>query len=79
MAKAGVEMIAARPLLGVGPDVIPQRYPIYREPTAPRFWVPHLHANLLQIAAERGLPALVLALPFYVGAGEEAGEAREPP
>ncbi len=36
-----------------------RRYPIYREPTAPRFTVPHLHNNILQLGAERGLVSLV--------------------
>ena len=76
MAKAGIEMIADRPLLGIGPEMIPERYPIYRDPTAPRFWVPHLHDNLLQIAAERGLPALAAAVRgFRAAGGFEAARA----
>ncbi len=66
MAQAGLSMVAERPLLGLGPEAVKLRYPIYRSPTAPRFWVPHLHNNVLQLAAERGLPALAayLALTF---------------
>ena len=66
MIKAGAQMTAERPLLGIGPEMVPERYPIYREPTAPRFWVPHLHNNLLQLAAERGLPALAAYLAMTV-------------
>jgi O-antigen ligase len=51
-------MVAERPLFGIGPDLVEARYPIYRHPTAPRYTVPHLHNDLLQLAAERGLPAL---------------------
>jgi O-antigen ligase len=58
MLDAGLAMIAERPLFGLGPEMIERRYPIYRPPTAPRYSVPHLHNNLLQLAAERGLPAL---------------------
>jgi O-antigen ligase len=58
MAEAGLRMIGQRPLLGVGPEVVKQIYPIYRHPTAPRLWVPHLHNAYLQLAAERGIPAL---------------------
>jgi O-antigen ligase len=57
MLDAGVRMIAERPLFGIGPDMVQQRYPLYRHPAAPRYEVPHLHNDLLQLAAERGLPA----------------------
>jgi hypothetical protein len=58
MVEAGVRMIAERPLFGLGPEVVPQRYAIYRSPSARRLWVPHLHNSFLHLAAERGLPAL---------------------
>jgi O-antigen ligase len=58
MLDAGLAMIAERPLFGLGPEMIERRYPIYRPPTAPRYTIPHLHNNLLQLAAERGLPAM---------------------
>lgn len=62
MAEAAVHMIADRPLTGLGPELVKVRYPIYRPPTAPRYSVPHLHNSYLQIAAERGLPALAAYL-----------------
>lgn len=58
MADAGLHMIAEHPLFGIGPDLVESRYTPYRDPTAPRYWVPHLHDTYLEIAAERGLPAL---------------------
>jgi O-antigen ligase len=58
MMDAGFHMIAECPLFGIGPDMVQRRYPLYRHPTAPRYWVPHLHNSFLQLAAERGLPAL---------------------
>lgn len=58
MAAVGLDMIAERPLLGIGPNQVRHRYPIYRHPTAPRSWVPHLHNSGLHLAAERGVPAL---------------------
>lgn len=85
MVAAGARMVADRPLLGIGPEMVEHRYPIYREPTAPRLWVPHLHNNLLQLAAERGLPALaaylamtVLALVAAVRGLRRAGGLRAP-
>ncbi len=58
MLEAGLTMVRQRPLFGVGPDLVKRFYPIYRAPAAPRYEVPHLHNSLLQLAAERGLPAL---------------------
>ena len=68
MMKAGLAMVAERPLFGLGPEMVERRYPIYREPTAPRFQVPHLHNTFLQLAAERGLPALAAYLALLGGA-----------
>lgn len=62
MARAAYRMIAERPLFGIGPNLVKHRYPIYRETTAPRYTVPHLHNSFLQLAAERGLPALLAYL-----------------
>ncbi|MEM1177091.1 MAG: O-antigen ligase family protein [Acidobacteriota bacterium] len=55
MLEAGLHMIDERPLFGIGPEMVKERYPIYRHPTAPRLNVPHLHNALLQRAAEQGL------------------------
>ncbi|MEM7483403.1 MAG: O-antigen ligase family protein [Acidobacteriota bacterium] len=66
MAEAGLRMVAERPLFGIGPDQVKVRYAIYRTPTAPRYWVPHLHNSFLQLAAERGLPALAAYLALML-------------
>ncbi|MCH9649913.1 MAG: O-antigen ligase family protein [Deltaproteobacteria bacterium] len=58
MTHAGLSMIAERPVFGLGPGMVSQRYAIYRHPTAPRSWVPHLHNSYMNIAAERGLVSL---------------------
>jgi len=62
MAEAGARMVDERPLLGVGPDMVKHLYPLYRHPTAPRLLTPHLHNAYVQLAAERGLPALLVYL-----------------
>ncbi|MEO8216081.1 MAG: O-antigen ligase family protein [Acidobacteriota bacterium] len=59
MAEAGVEMIRDYPLFGVGPANVKEIYPLYRRADAPRFRIPHLHDNPIQIWAERGVMALV--------------------
>ena len=66
MIDAGLHMIAERPFVGLGPDMVDHRYEIYRQPTAPRYWVPHLHNSFLEMAAERGLPSLAAYLWMMV-------------
>jgi O-antigen ligase len=64
MMKSGWRIIKDHPLTGVGPDMIIQVYPQYRDPSAVNQLNPHLHNVPLQIAAERGLPALIVWLWF---------------
>jgi O-antigen ligase len=66
MMKSGVRMIKEHPLTGVGPDGVRLVYSVYRDPMAERQLNPHLHNVPLQIAAERGLPALAIWLWFIV-------------
>jgi O-antigen ligase len=83
MAQAGWSMIRERPLVGQGPDMVEQRYPLYRVPEAKRATVPHLHNAFLDIAAARGVPAalamaLLLLLPMVTavrGYRREGGRA----
>src|SRR5207237_9871752 len=58
MFQGGVEIIKDFPVLGVGPGNMKEVYPLYRKPDAPRFRIPHLHNNLVQLWAERGILAL---------------------
>ena len=66
MLREGGRMIAAHPIVGVGPNMIQRRYLEYRGPDAVNQINPHLHNNPVQIAAERGLPALAAWLWFIV-------------
>jgi O-antigen ligase len=66
MIRSGFRIVRDHPLTGVGPDMIIQVYPHYRDPSAVRQLNPHLHNVPLQIAAERGLPALAMWLWFVV-------------
>jgi putative inorganic carbon (HCO3(-)) transporter len=66
MAKSGIRMIRDRPITGVGPDMVMELYPVYRDKTAVKQLAVHLHNVPLQIAAERGIPALLLWLGFLV-------------
>jgi O-antigen ligase len=64
MMREGLHMIHDYPLTGVGPDMVIQRYAEYRDAGAVEAINPHLHNVPLQIAAERGLPALAIWLWF---------------
>ena len=68
MVRAGVRIVSDYPLAGVGPDMVQRVYPQYRGPDAVNETNPHLHNVPLQIAAERGLPALGAWLWFVVAA-----------
>jgi O-antigen ligase len=64
MVRSGLHIVRDHPLIGVGPDMVPQVYPQYRDPDAVNQRAAHLHNVPLQIAAERGLPALAMWLWF---------------
>ena len=66
MARTGTAMVRDFPLTGVGPAMIPKLYVQYRDPDAVQPVNPHLHNVPLQIAAERGLPALAIWVAFIV-------------
>jgi O-antigen ligase len=66
MAKSGWHIIKDDPLTGVGPDMIKEVYPHYRVEGAVNQMNPHLHNVPLQIAAERGVPALIVWIWFIV-------------
>jgi O-antigen ligase len=66
MWQAGLDMVLERPVFGQGPGMVEVVYPRFRWPEAPNPRQPHLHNNIMQVAAERGLPGLVFFL-WWVG------------
>lgn len=72
MLEAGLTMVRERPLFGCGPEMVERRYPLYRAPSAPRYEIPHLHNSFLELAAERGLPALASYLWLTLAAAAAA-------
>jgi len=52
--------------MGVGPDMVEGVYADYRDPAAVQESNPHLHNVPIQIAAERGLPALFVWIALIV-------------
>jgi O-antigen ligase len=67
MLKTGVAMTTAHPLTGVGPNMIEKVYVQYRAPEAVQQTNQHLHNVPMQIAAERGIPALGVFVWFVAG------------
>lgn len=82
MAVAGLRMIRDFPVFGLGLTLVKPYYPLYRVPTSLRFRVPHLHDNLLQIAAESGLFAaaayVAILASFFLVAGRQLRGERDP-
>jgi O-antigen ligase len=74
MLREGEHMIAAHPLAGVGPNMVLRVYAEYRDPEAVEPVNPHLHNVPMQIAAERGLPALAVWLWFIVSLTIDLGK-----
>jgi putative inorganic carbon (HCO3(-)) transporter len=73
MLREGRHMISAHPLAGVGPNMVIRVYPQYRDPDAVETLNPHLHNVPIQIAAERGLPALAAWAWFVASVTVELG------
>jgi O-antigen ligase len=67
--RAGVRIIKEKPLFGTGPDTVDMVFqdPKYGLSGEARRNV-HLHNNLIQIAAERGIPTLLAWLAFIAWA-----------
>jgi O-antigen ligase len=71
MLHIGERMIRTHPLTGVGPNMVERLYVDFKGTDSVvvdgvTHINPHLHNDFLQIAAERGLPALALWLWFVV-------------
>jgi putative inorganic carbon (hco3(-)) transporter len=66
MIRAGARIIRKYPITGVGPNMIARVYPRFRDAGAILDTPPHLHNVPLQIAAERGLPAVAFWIWFVV-------------
>lgn len=75
MLREGEHMVRAHPWVGVGPNMVEELYGQYRVPEAVQAVNPHLHNVPMQIAAERGLPALALWLSFVGLLGFDLAQA----
>jgi O-antigen ligase len=66
MLHYGTEMVRDHPWTGVGPDMVKEVYSKYRDAQAVQAINFHLHNVPMQIAAERGIPALIVWIGFIV-------------
>lgn len=70
MWRGGASLVRDHPLTGVGPGNVRRVWPEYKLPDDPwleeRPWS-HMHSNLVQVAAERGLLGLTTWLSIWVG------------
>jgi O-antigen ligase len=73
MLREGARMVRAHPLVGVGPNMVKERYGEFKDPGAINAVNPHLHNVPMQIAAERGLPALAIWTVMVVLLGLDLG------
>jgi O-antigen ligase len=64
MVAMGVDMARDHPWFGVGPERVGRVYGQYLRPDPVHTYNPHLHNVPVQIAAERGLPALAAWVAF---------------
>jgi O-antigen ligase len=58
MFEAGLAMVRDQPMFGLGPGLVQPAYAEYRNGGGPQK-IPHLHNNIIQIAAERGVVGLL--------------------
>ncbi|KAA0252841.1 MAG: hypothetical protein EDX89_16860 [Acidobacteria bacterium] len=72
MWRAGLAMVEERPLVGMGPGQVNERYPRYRLPGVFLEKPGHLHNNVVMLSAETGVPS-ALAYLWFVGAALVAG------
>lgn len=87
--RTGAAMIEAHPLFGVGPEQVERNFDRYAPADIPRpfpraWWYGHLHNIYIQFAADRGVPAMLAIIGFFLwstweivrAAGKAEGEAR---
>lgn len=67
-----LRLIQVHPWIGVGPNVSHEALAYRGTHEFPDYMYLHMHNNLLQIAAERGIPGLILWLWFMVQLGWQA-------
>jgi O-antigen ligase len=74
-------MVEQHPLLGVGANNFSTQIPNYAGPSFSRDWIYTVHNKFFLVAAEAGIPAMVVFLLFLaaiIRVGMSAGRSRDP-
>ncbi|MGW8180250.1 MAG: O-antigen ligase family protein, partial [bacterium] len=67
LLNTGAELILANPWFGVGPRMVPEKALDYRgEIDLPTHLYQHFHNNIVQIAAEMGIPAALCWIALWI-------------
>ncbi len=66
MLDAGLRLVRAHPVTGVGPGEVKRLYPAWATEAALRRSTSHLHDTPLQIVVERGIPGLAAWIAIWV-------------
>lgn len=73
MLDAGLRLVRAHPVTGIGPGEVKRLYPAWATEEALRRSTSHLHDTPLQIVVERGIPGLAAWLAIWVAFFARAG------
>jgi O-antigen ligase len=67
MARIALNIFKEHPILGIGPGTLQQNLPNYVSEGIDKNWnIPHLHSNVLQNLAEKGLLGLIAWVLIYI-------------
>ena len=69
--RTGQAIIEAHPLFGIGPEQVERNFEKYAPEDIPRpfprsWWYGHLHNIYIHFAADRGIPAMLAIIAFFV-------------
>lgn len=73
MLDAGLRLVRAHPVTGIGPGEVKRLYPAWATEEALRRSTSHLHDTPLQIVVERGIPGLAAWIAIWVAFFARAG------
>lgn len=75
MLRVGWKMVKDSPFTGTGPGRVEGLYRAYLSPVDPvPSYYGHLHNNVVELAAEFGLPVVAAALAFVVALSNDLGK-----
>jgi O-antigen ligase len=78
--RTGIEMIKAHPVAGVGPEQVQRNFDRFAPADIPRpfpvsWWYGHLHNIYIHYSADRGIPAMLAIVGFFLMAFFTAARA----